>query len=126
MLDNTDLIFLGVWSFLGSVLGYLSFSIPVDKTIWYKIRRLFLSIGVGMFIAFPISWYLVEHSIFSKQLSLMLGGLGAFGLSDFIIKYWPKITESVANILVNRLSNGDFKLRLSHQHNANKRDNYNE
>lgn len=100
MLETSDLIFLGVWSLAGSILGYLSFSIPIDKPLRIKIIRMLLSIGVGIFIAFPLSWYLVEHSIFSKQLSLMIGGLGAFGLSDFIIKYWPALLEKITHKLI--------------------------
>ena len=33
----------------------------------------------------------------------MLGGLGAFGLPDFILKYWPKVTNAAITKVLDRV-----------------------
>lgn len=109
MLDIEDILFIGGWAFIGSILGFLAFAHDTSKSILNKIKRCCLSIGVGIFIAFPISIYLIDTETCSKSLSIMIGGLGAFGLPDFIMKYWPSIIQQAINKLINnKLGNNDY------------------
>ena len=94
-LNINDFLFLGVWAFAGSILGFCAFALPTCKTTISRIKRCCLSIGIGIFIAFPISIYLIETEHFSKQSSIMLGGLGSFGLPDFIIKHWSNVLQKL-------------------------------
>lgn len=101
LLTYEDLIFLGIWVLLGSVLGFFSFSVPIHKSFSAKLKRCLLSIGVGLIISFPLCYYLMEFGIVSKQLSILISGLSAFGLPDFIIKYWPKILKEGIDKVIN-------------------------
>lgn len=101
-LELTEIIFLGLWSLLGSILGFFAFINDPNKTPKERFKRCLLSVGIGLFIAFPLTSYLKETSTFSHSLDIMLGGLGAFGLPDFILKYWSKLSNSLVNIIVNK------------------------
>ena len=101
-LELAEIIFLGLWSLLGSILGFFAFINDPTKTPKERFKRCLLSIGIGLFIAFPLTSYLKETNTFSHSLDIMLGGLGAFGLPDFILKYWPKLSNSLVNIIVNK------------------------
>lgn len=102
VLEYVDALFLGAWAFIGSILGFFAFTNSNDKSPIDRIKRCCLSVGIGLFIAFPITIYLLDTHEYSKHLSIMLGGLGAFGLPDFIIKYWPKLTAGVADRVVDK------------------------
>ena len=107
ILHLADAIFIGVWAFIGSVLGFFAFSNTPNKSPSYRFSRCLLSISIGLFIAFPLCEYLQELGKFSKNLNIMLGGLGAFGLPDFILKYWPKITNAaVTKVVDSVIDNG--------------------
>lgn len=109
MLGIEDILFIGGWAFIGSILGFLTFAHDTSKSILDKIKRCCLSIGVGIFIAFPISIYLIDTETCSKSLSIMIGGLGAFGLPDFIMKYWPCIIQQAIDKLINnKLGNNNY------------------
>lgn len=90
-----DALFIGVWACVGSILGFFSFRDIPDKPTSYKIAQCCLSVCIGLFLAFPLSMYLFESEMFSfsKQLSIMLGGIGAFGLPDLILTHWKKLTS---------------------------------
>lgn len=100
VLEHVDVLFLGAWAFIGSLLGFFAFTNSHEKTPMDRFKRCCLSIGIGMFLAFPITTYLLDTNEFSKTLSVMLGGLGAFGLPDFILKYWPKLTAGLADKVI--------------------------
>jgi hypothetical protein len=100
VLEHVDILFLGAWAFIGSLLGFFAFTNSHEKTPMERFKRCCLSIGIGMFLAFPITTYLLDTHEFSKTLSVMLGGLGAFGLPDFILKYWPKLTAGLADKVI--------------------------
>lgn len=102
VLEHVDILFLGAWAFIGSLLGFFAFTNSHEKTPMERFKRCCLSIGIGMFLAFPITTYLLDTHEFSKTLSVMLGGLGAFGLPDFILKYWPKLTAGLADKVIDR------------------------
>ena len=107
VLEHVDILFLGAWAFIGSLLGFFAFTNSHEKTPMERFKRCCLSIGIGMFLAFPITTYLLDTNEFSKTLSVMLGGLGAFGLPDFILKYWPKLTAGLADkVIDNALEHG--------------------
>lgn len=106
-LNINDFLFLGVWAFAGSILGFCAFALPKCKTAISRIKRCCLSIGIGIFIAFPISIYLIETEHFSKQLSIMLGGLGSFGLPDFIIKHWSNDLQKLIDVFTLSKTNKD-------------------
>ena len=102
VLEHVDILFLGAWAFIGSLLGFFAFTNSHEKTPMERFKRCCLSIGIGMFLAFPITTYLLDTNEFSKTLSVMLGGLGAFGLPDFVTKYWSRLIESIAEKVVGK------------------------
>lgn len=102
ILELTDIIFLGVWSLIGSILGFFAFTNDHNKPPKERFKRCLLSIGIGLFLALPIASYLEETKSFSHHLNIMFGGLGAFGLPDFILKYWSKLSDSLVNIIVSK------------------------
>ena len=77
----------------------------LNKVEFYS--KVGLLIGIGIFIAFPISIYLIETEHFSKQLSIMLGGLGSFGLPDFIIKHWSNVLQKLIDVFTLSKTNKD-------------------
>lgn len=103
ILHLSDALFIGIWAFIGSVLGFFAFSNTPNKSPLYRFSRCCLSVGIGLFIAFPLCEYLQELGKFSKHLNIMLGGLGAFGLPDFILKYWPKVTNAAITKVLDRV-----------------------
>ena len=98
-----DALFIGIWAFIGSVLGFFAFSNTPNKSPLYRFSRCCLSVCIGLFIAFPLYEYLQELGKFSKHLNIMLGGLGAFGLPDFILKYWPKVINAAITKVLDRV-----------------------
>lgn len=105
-----DALFIGIWALIGSVLGFFAFSNMPNKSPLYRFGRCCLSVGIGLFIAFPLYEYLQELGKFSKHLNIMLGGLGAFGLPDFILKYWPKVTNAAITKVLDRIIDNNNKL----------------
>ena len=106
-LSNVELIYLGVWAFIGSVLGFFAFSYTPERTPFGNFLRGVLSVGIGMFIAFPLWAYLEETQGMSRTLSMMLSGLGAFGLPDFIVKWWPRFVQTIGEKLLDKASIDD-------------------
>ena len=106
-LSNVELIYLGVWAFIGSVLGFFAFSYTPERTPFGNFMRGVLSVGIGMFIAFPLWAYLEETHGMSRTLSMMLSGLGAFGLPDFIVKWWPRFVQTIGEKLLDKASIDD-------------------
>ncbi len=96
-----DTLFLGVWSIIGSALGFFALRnthyIPTKE----KLKQCLLSIGLGLFIAFPLYEYLTysDSFPFSQKLNIMLSGIGAFGLPDIILRHWPKIVNKIMDRL---------------------------
>jgi len=109
-LSNLELIYLGIWAFIGSVLGFFAFSYTPERTPLGNFLRGLLSVGVGMFIAFPLWAYLEETRGMSRTLSMMLSGLGAFGLPDFIMKWWPRFMQTMGDKFIDKaaLEDGAF------------------
>ena len=54
-----------------------------------------LSVSLGLFLAFPLYEYLNFSGTFPKKLNMMLSGVGAFGLPDITLRYWPKIVNKL-------------------------------
>ena len=106
-LSNIELVYLGVWAFIGSVLGFFAFSYTPERTPFGNFMRGVLSVGIGMFIAFPLWAYLEETHGMSRTLSMMLSGLGAFGLPDFIVKWWPRFVQTIGEKLLDKASVDD-------------------
>lgn len=106
-LSNMEMLYLGVWTFIGSTLGFFAFSFTAERSPLKNLLRGLLSIGVGMFIAFPIWAYLEETREMSRTLSMMLSGLGAFGLPDFIMKWWPKIVQALGEKFIDKSFEND-------------------
>lgn len=106
-LSSIELIYLGTWAFIGSVLGFFAFSYTPENTPLKNFFRGLLSVGVGMFIAFPLWAYLEETQEMSRTLSMMLSGLGAFGLPDFIMKWWPRAVQTLGEKFLDKASSDD-------------------
>lgn len=43
----------------------------------------------------------------SRTLSMMLSGLGAFGLPDFIVKWWPRFVQTLGEKFLDKASIDD-------------------
>lgn len=91
-----EYIFLTVWTFLGSTIGYFSFTYSPKKPPIVRFGRGVLSICLGMFLALPIFFFCLEVQQYSTRISMMLSGLGAFGLPDFILNHYSSILRSIA------------------------------
>lgn len=93
-------IWLIVWSLIGSTLGFFTIRY---KPIWKNKRKILeylKSICVGLFFALPIFVAIQEHGKLSRDLSLMLAGSSSFAITDLIIKIWPKITDGLGNSII--------------------------
>lgn len=110
-LDTLEIVFLGVWALIGSILGFFAFTNTPELTPMLRLYRCCLSIGIGLFISFPICIYLQELQTFSKSTNIMFSGLGAFGLPDFLLKYWPKLTRSLADTVIDKISDNSEDYR---------------
>ena len=107
ILSNVEVLYLGVWALIGSILGFFAFSYTPERTPLANFMRGILSVGVGMFIAFPLWAYLEETRGMSRTLSMMLSGLGAFGLPDFIMKWWPRFVQTIGDKFIDKASSDD-------------------
>ena len=108
-----DTVFLGAWAIVGSTLGYLAFRSSPENSPSERLKQCLLSVGIGLFLAFPLYEYLNYSDVFSfpKKLNMMLSGVGAFGLPDIILRHWPK--------MVNKLMDKFFGTNSYEQHNSN-------
>ena len=105
MVYISDVVYTGFWAIAGSVLGFFSFRRTPDMGTGAIIRNCFLSIGIGLLVAYPITEYLFEVRHLSKRLSIMLGTVGAFGLPDIILKYYPILIQTVAAKVIDKIAN---------------------
>lgn len=103
ILSLAELIYLGVWAFIGSILGFFAFSYTPHKAPHENFCRGVLSVGVGLFVAFSVCTYLEEINKFSRHFDIILGGVCAFGLPDFIMKWWPKLVHAFAGRVVDKV-----------------------
>ena len=96
-----DTVFLGAWAIVGSTLGYLAFRSSPKNSPSERLKQCLLSVGLGLFLAFPLYEYLNDSDVFSfpKNLNMMLSGVGAFGLPDIILRHWPKIVNKIMDRL---------------------------
>lgn len=101
----SDVVYTGFWAVAGSILGFFAFRRTPDMDTSAIIRNCFLSIGIGLLMAYPITEYLFEIKHLSKRLSIMLGTVGAFGLPDIILKYYPVLTQAVATKVIDKIAN---------------------
>lgn len=98
---GTDtLVWLIVWSFIGSTLGFFSIR---NNTTWTRVQRLMeyiKSVSIGIFFALPTFSILREYQIFSVEnvagLNIMAAGSTSFMVTDLIIKLWPKLIYGVS------------------------------
>lgn len=95
--------YLGAWSIVGSILGFLSFANKPGMTWKQRLYRCFLSVGIGLLIAFPVFTYLLEYHNMSTRLSMMIAGLCAFGLPDFILRHWPSFLNALSKRFLNKV-----------------------
>lgn len=107
---SIDIAYICVWAFIGSVLGFLSFRYNFRTAIVSKIKQCLLSISIGLFISLPLYEYLQWLNEFPKNLNIMLCGIGAFGLPDFILTHWSKLIQAIVYKIVNKtIDNCDKK-----------------
>ena len=97
-----EFLYLSIWSFLGSFLGFFAFGYTPHKPPQENFCRGALSLGVGFFIAFAVFSYLEEFHKYSRHFNITIGGLCAFGLPDFIMKWWPRLMRAVASRIVDK------------------------
>lgn len=117
MAVTNEVLYLLVWVVTGSILGFYSFSRSYGRTRRDKFIRCLLSIGIGIFLALPIYTYLTEIHKYSAPLNIMISGIGAFGLPDFILKHWSTLTDALAEKAVDQLTDADKKPK--HKYNNN-------
>ena len=99
-----DVVYTGFWAIVGSVLGFFAFRRNPDMDTNAVVRNCFLSVGIGLLVAYPITEYLFEIKHLSKKLSIMLGTVGAFGLPDIILKYYPILTRAIATKVIDKIA----------------------
>ena len=99
-----DVVYTGFWAVAGSVLGFFAFRRNPDMDTNTIVKNCLLSIGIGLLVAYPITEYLFEIEHLSKRLSIMLGTVGAFGLPDIILKYYPTLTHAVATKVIDKIA----------------------
>ena len=104
-----EFIYLTAWAAIGSILGFLSFGYTPDRTFQQNWCKGILPLFVGVFIAIPLCVYLEEKQCFSKALNILLSGLGAFGLPDFLLGWWPKLLRAIASVLVDRAAKNSIR-----------------
>lgn len=110
-----DTVFLGAWAVVGSTLGYLAFRSSPKNSPSERLKQCLLSVGLGLFLAFPLYEYLNYSGVFpfSKNLNMMLSGVGAFGLPDIILRHWPDIVNRV----IDKVFGGRERDNDNHHHN---------
>lgn len=110
-----DTVFLGAWAIVGSTLGYLAFRSSPENSPSERLKQCLLSVGLGLFLAFPLYEYLNYSDVFpfSKNLNMMLSGVGAFGLPDIILRHWPNIVNRV----MDKVFGGRERDNDNHHHN---------
>ena len=105
-----EYLYLGIWSFVGSIIGFFAFVFTPQRNPIENLYRGFVSIFTGVFLAPVIYTCLVEFYDFSKHTNIILSGFGSFGLPDFIIKWWPKFMNVLAGVILRRLPNADIQI----------------
>ena len=106
-----EYLYLGIWSFVGSIIGFFAFVFTPQRNPIENLYRGFVSIFTGVFLAPVIYTCLVEFYDFSKHTNIILSGFGSFGLPDFIIKWWPKFMNVLAGVILRRLPNADSQIK---------------
>ena len=99
-----DAVYTGFLAVAGSVLGFFAFRRNPDMDTNAIVKNCLLSIGIGLLVTYPITEYLFEINHFSKKLSIMLGAVGAFGLPDIILKYYPILTRAIATKVIDKIA----------------------
>ena len=99
-----DVVYTGFWAIVGSVLGFFAFRRSPNMDTNAIAKNCLLSVGIGLLVAYPITEYLFEIKHLSKKLSIMLGTIGAFGLPDIILKYYPVLTQAVVTKVVDKIA----------------------
>lgn len=89
------IIWLIVWSIIGSTLGFFTIRFKPIWTTKKKVLEYLLSVNVGIFFALPIYIILLERYKFSEDLCIMLAGSSSFAITDVIIKIWPKLINGL-------------------------------
>lgn len=106
---ETKVLYIGVWAVVGSILGFLSFTYNPNKNLIDNSLRCFLSVGLGLFIAFPVYTFLSEKEYASENLSIMISGLSALGLPDFLLKYYPVLARALTRKAIKTIDNKKLK-----------------
>ena len=63
-----DTVFLGAWAIVGSTLGYLAFRSSPENSPSERLKQCLLSVGLGLFLAFPLSGANVDATGIEKML----------------------------------------------------------
>ena len=99
-----DAVYTGFWAVAGSVLGFFAFRRNPGMDTNAVVKNCLLSVGIGLLVAYPITEYLFEIKHLSNKLSIMLGTVGAFGLPDIILKYYPILTRAIATKVIDKIA----------------------
>jgi hypothetical protein len=99
-----DIAYICSWAFLGSILCFFSFMYVAKSSLISKIKRCLLSIYIGLFLSLPLYEYLQWLNKFPKSLNIMLCGIGAFGLPDFILSHWSKLVQAFVFKAVDKIT----------------------
>ena len=100
MLDIPDevLHWLLIWSSLGASLGYFTIRDNPGWSIQRRVKEYLLSVGVGVFFAFPVYIGLKDFTAIPKDFKIMAAGMVAFGITDVLINFWPSIWTNIGAI----------------------------
>jgi len=94
------------WAFFGSSLGYFTIRDSPGWTPKRRVREYLLSVGIGMFFAFPVYIGLKDFTEIPKDFKVMAAGMVAFGITDVIINFWTPMwinIGSICNKIVDKL-----------------------
>lgn len=96
---NEEVVFILLFYTLGGILGYFAFR-HKSCAVLPTIGNCLLTTGIGVFLAYIFANYLQEHSIFSRSMNMLIGGLGSFGFPDIVINAFPSVKEIIINLIV--------------------------
>ena len=108
LIDANVVIWLAVWAFIGSTLGFFTIRLNPIWTIKQKFSEYLKSVCIGIFFSLPLYFVLQEINELSHNLSITLAGSSSFAITDLIIKLWPKAIEGIGkaiNKFINNIGN---------------------
>ena len=100
--DGKELLFVTIWAALGGILGFFSFRFKSSNSLAENVRSCIVSVGTGILFGLPLCVYLIESKHFSQPFSVLLCGLGSFGIPDLVVKAYPMLEALAMKFVKNK------------------------